>query len=481
MQNFDQIWDEVKRQLYLEMIEVHFNTWIKPILPLKRKGSKIYLYSNITFVGKIVNSKYKDTIEEKFRKILNEDVEVEILDVNDESFNNLLKESESDESKTPGQIDMGIYKIYDTTNDNITSTPEDYHYQDTLNKKYVFSNFVRGKSNDLALAIAINVSENPGQLYNPYYIYGNSGLGKTHLMQAIGHKILENDPTKKVIYVTSENFMNEFISSITDSSKNSVANSKNFRDKYRNCDVLMIDDIQFISGKESTQEEIFNTFNSLQSQNKQIIFTSDKRPEEIRGLEDRLVTRFNGGMIADIQQPDFETRAAIIKHKVKMDKYDVPDIVIDYIAENVTSNIRNLEGSILKVMALYNLEKLKSEKELSEDDFLEIAKKALAIQEKKKKPITLERIKKVVSEYYGLEPEDLIRQNRQKSIAEPRQIAMHLSRELTKLSLIKIANSFERDHATVIHGDDKVKQLLKTDSQLKKDVESITAILNSKE
>ena len=297
-------------------------------------------------------------------------------------------------------------------------------------------------------------------------------------MQAIGNKILEENPEKKVIYITSENFVNEFISTITDN-RNSVKNSQSFRNKYRNCDVLMIDDIQFISGKESTQEEIFHTFNSLQQAKKQIIFTSDKRPEEIKGLEDRLVTRFSGGIIADIQKPDFETRVAILQHKINMDKYDVPMNVVEFIAENVTSNIRNLEGAILRVMAMYNLEKTSLKRELDDEEFLEVAKKALAVQEKAKKPITLELIKDEVAKFYGLEADDLIKQNRQKSISDPRQIAMHLSRQLTNLSLVSIANSFERDHATVIYGDDKVKKLRKMDPDINKEVEEIIAIIKN--
>lgn len=476
MQDLNRLWETVRSQIFLEMIEVHYNTWIKPLIPLKIKDSTVYLYTNVGFVSKIVNDKYRDTIEEKFKNILDPSINVVILSPNTELLRQLQNESEDDQNIS--QLDVGYYGAIDVTKTVIeTPTPKNFLYKDNLNKKHTFSNFVKGKSNDLALAIALNVASNPGTTYNPYFIYGSSGLGKTHLMQAIGNKILENDPSKKLIYITSENFMNEFIQTITDS-KNSVTNSKIFRDKYRNCDVLMIDDIQFISGKESTQEEIFHTFNSLQAAKKQIIFTSDKKPEQIKGLEDRLVTRFSGGMIADIQKPDFETRVAILKHKVRMDKYTVPNVVIEFIAENITSNIRNLEGAILKVMAYYNLEKQRNDFPISDDEFLEIAKKALAIEEKKKKPITLESIKQVVANYYGLQPNDLIVQNRQKSVSDPRQIAMYLSRKYTSASLVKIANSFERDHATVLYGFEKVNNLVKTDLATKKEIENIIAILN---
>lgn len=480
MNDLNQLWEKVSQKVYLDMIEVHYNTWIKPILPLKRKDNTIYLYTTIPFLTKIVNDKYLDSIQGYFRFIMEEDVNISILNIHDPLFKQLMDEKEAEESSGQEKSTNGYTDYLDQADKKInTATPENFRYQGNLNKKYTFSNFVRGKSNDLALAIAVNVADNPGTIYNPYYIYGNSGLGKTHLMQSIGHKILEVDPSKKVIYITSENFMNEFISSITDS-RNSVHNSKLFREKYRNCDVLMIDDIQFISGKESTQEEIFHTFNSLQAAKKQIIFTSDKRPEEIKGLEERLVTRFNGGIIADIQKPDFETRVSILKHKIKMDRYDVPNNVINFIAENITSNIRNLEGAILKVMAMYNLKKLSSDEPINDEDFLDIAKTALAIEEKKKKPITTERIIKTVAKYYDLKVDDLIKHNRQKSVSIPRQIAMYLSRKFTTVSLVKIGNAFDRDHTTVVHGDDKIKDLIKTDPEIRKEVAEIEAILEEK-
>lgn len=473
MEDLNQLWEKVSKEIFLEMIEVHYNTWIKPLIPLKIKNDTIYLYSNLAFVSKIVNQKYKENIKNKFVNLLNRDINIIILDTKDPLFNQLNAEN----NENLEQLDIDYYKYINKSNEAISKeTPKNFKYIDTLNKKYTFNNFIRGKSNSLAVAIALNVAENPGETsYNPFLIYGNSGLGKTHLMQAIGHKILEKDPTKKVIYITSENFMNEFISTITDT-RNSVINSQKFREKYRNCDVLMIDDIQFISGKESTQEEIFHTFNSLKEAKKQIIFTSDKKPDEIKGLEERLVSRLNGGMITDIQKPDFETRVAILNHKIRMEKYDIPNNVIEFIAENITSNIRNLEGAILKVMACYNLEN-QNNMYISNEDFLLLAKKALSISEQKNKPITLERIKEIVAKYYGLKPNDLIIQNRQKNISDPRQIAMHLSRHLTNLSLVKIANSFERDHATVIYGDEKIKKQIKSDMKLKKDIENIIAML----
>lgn len=476
MDKINKIWNQVQEQLILEMILVHYNTWIKPLIPLKIKGSEFYIYSAIKFINQTVEKRYKDSIEAKLKNILNTDVNLIILDPDDPLFIKITSESEKDiETKN----DYALSKPLKESENRISqTTPDTYIYKSSLDKKNTFDNFVKGKSNDLALAIAENISENPGTIYNPFFIYGSSGLGKTHLMQAVGHRILEKWPEKKVIYITSENFMNEFISTIT-ASKNSITNSQFFRDKYRNCDVLMIDDIQFISGKESTQEEIFHTFNSLQQAKKQIIFTSDKRPEEIKGLEDRLVTRFSGGMIADIQKPDFETRVAILQNRINMEKFIVPNNVISFIAENITDNIRNLEGSLIKVMALHNLKKNTTNGEIDNESFLDIAKQALSIKEKKSKPITLERIKEVVAKHYGLKPEDLITQNRQKSVSDPRQIAMYLSRRLTNLSLIKIADSFERDHATILYGNDKINKLTKKDTELKKTIESLITILEN--
>lgn len=476
MDKINEIWNQVQEQLILEMIYVHYNTWIKPLIPLKLKGSEFYIYSTIKFINETVEKRYKDSIESKLRKILNQEVNLVILDPNDPLFKRITSEDEKDNDI---KNDYVLSKPLKESENRISQiTPDTYIYKSSLNKKNTFDNFVKGKSNDLALAIAENIAENPGTIYNPFFIYGSSGLGKTHLMQAVGHRILEKWPEKKVIYITSENFMNEFISTIT-ASKNSITNSQAFRDKYRNCDVLMIDDIQFISGKESTQEEIFHTFNSLQQSKKQIIFTSDKRPEEIKGLEDRLVTRFSGGMIADIQKPDFETRVAILQNKINMEKYIVPNNVISFIAENVTDNIRNLEGSLIKVMALHNLKQGNVNEKINDEAFLDIAKQSLSIKEKKSKPITLNRIKEVVAKHYGLNPEDLITQNRQKSVSDPRQIAMYLSRRLTNLSLIKIADSFERDHATIIYGGDKISKLVKKDNELKKTIETLIAILEN--
>lgn len=339
----------------------------------------------------------------------------------------------------------------------------------TLNPKYTMDSFVRGKSNDFAYATAKAVIGNPGFVYNPLFIYGLSGLGKTHLMQAIAHEILDNDSNKRVLYITSEKFMNEMIAMIENGTNQE---KERFRTKYRSIDVLLIDDIQFIAGKKATMEEIFHTFNDLKEANKQIVLSSDKPPKELKNLEERLVTRFEGGMTADIQKPDFETRVAILNNKMKGEAVALPRYVLEFIAENVTENIRELEGALLRVIAYYRfkeIDPLNSDK----DEVMQIAKDALKIEEQENKIITIENIMTTVTDYYDLDKEDLTSKSRQSTITLPRQIAMYLARQLTNLSLVSIGQSFNRDHTTVMHAIDKIESNLKEDDHLKAEVDDL--------
>lgn len=474
MDDLNLLWSQVSNELFKKMIGAHYNAFIRPLSPIKLDGNTLYINAVTTMIKNVVENKYLEPIQAEFSKILNEDIRVVFLDPKDPNFDLVQKDQKVYDS---GQI--GLIKD-NAEEDGERENKKDRFsfYNSALNPRYTFENFVKGKSNDFALAVATSVAEEPGTNYNPLFIYGGSGLGKTHLMQAIGHAILERERDAKVLYITSENFMNEFISTITDS-KNSVINSQKFRDKYRNADVLMIDDIQFIAGKEGTQEEIFHTFNSLREAKKQIILTSDKMPKDIKNLEERLVTRFEGGILADIQLPDYETRVAILKHKMKMDKIGpVPNNVIEFIATNITSSIRELEGAIIKVMAYYNL-RYKDNPNISDENFLEVAKQALAIEEKKPKEITLSYIKEVVANYYEITVDDLISSSRQQNIARPRQVAMYFSRKMTNLSLIKIANSFDRDHSTVMHGTDKIEKLMEQSLEFSKEISEIKSIIKS--
>lgn len=335
-----------------------------------------------------------------------------------------------------------------------------------LNPKYTFDTFVIGSGNRFAHAASLAVAEAPAKAYNPFFIYGGVGLGKTHLMHAIGHYVIEHNPSAKVVYLSSEKFTNEFIYSIRDNK------TIDFRDKYRNVDVLLIDDIQFLAGKESTQEEFFHTFNALHEEAKQIIISSDRPPKEIPTLEDRLRSRFEWGLITDIAPPDLETRIAILSKKAKADGLDIPDDVMVYIANEIDSNIRELEGALIRVVAYASLANL--------DISLEVAGSALKdiMPTGKQRVVTILDIKHVVGEYYSIQLEDFSAKKRTQSIAYPRQIAMYLSRELTDFSLPKIGNEFGgRDHTTVLHAHEKISNLVKVDKQLQQEIQQIKTSL----
>ena len=337
----------------------------------------------------------------------------------------------------------------------------------SLNPKYTFETFVIGNSNRLAHAASVAVAESPAKAYNPLFIYGGVGLGKTHLMHAIGHYILKQNITPKVVYISSETFTNELINSIRDDRNNE------FRSKYRNVDVLLIDDIQFIAGKESTQEEFFHTFNSLYEANKQIIISSDRPPKEIRTLEERLRSRFEQGLIADIQPPDLETRIAILKKKAKSENLSISDNVMLLIAKKIHSNIRELEGALIRVVAYSSL----TNGEINEDLANEALKDILS--NSKPKLITPSVIKDAVGQYYNMKIENFNAKKRNKSIVLPRQIAMFLCRELTDLSLPKIGEEFDRDHTTIIHAYEKISTDMKTDAQLKSVIEELKSKIES--
>ncbi|SUY54196.1 chromosome replication initiator DnaA [Clostridium tetani] len=338
-----------------------------------------------------------------------------------------------------------------------------------LNPKYTFDSFVIGNSNRFAHAASLAVAEAPAKAYNPLFIYGGVGLGKTHLMHAIGHYILQNNSNVKVVYVSSEKFTNELINSIKDDK------NEEFRNKYRNVDVLLIDDIQFIAGKERTQEEFFHTFNALHEANKQIILSSDRPPKEIPTLEDRLRSRFEWGLIADIQAPDFETRMAILKKKADVEHLNIPNEVMVYIATKIKSNIRELEGALIRIVAFSSL----TNKEISVD----LASEALKdiISSKESNQVTIELIQDIVSSYFNLRVEDFKSSRRTRNVAFPRQIAMYLCRKLTDNSLPKIGEEFGgRDHTTVIHGYEKISTALKKDESLQKTVNELTSKINQK-
>ena len=403
------LWEKTLNILNSEMSEVSFNTWIKSCEPISISSNTIKISVPNSFTQDILEKRYKDLVINSIEAACSKLYDIEFLIASE------LQETEEVPKNKKASNNKDTMAV--TVNDEMSST---------LNPKYTFASFVIGNSNRFAHAASLAVAESPAQAYNPLFIYGGVGLGKTHLMHAIGHYILQNNPNAKVVYVSSEKFTNELINAIKDDK------NEEFRNKYRNVDVLLIDDIQFIAGKERTQEEFFHTFNTLHEANKQIILSSDRPPKEIPTLEDRLRSRFEWGLIADIQAPDFETRMAILKKKADVEKLDVPNEVMVYIATKIKSNIRELEGALIRIVAYSSL--------TNRDITVDLASEALKdiISNKQNKNITIDIIQDVVAAYFNLRVEDLKSQRRTRNVAYPRQIAMYLSRKLTDMSLPKI-------------------------------------------
>ncbi|MGB3367060.1 MAG: chromosomal replication initiator protein DnaA [Acidaminobacteraceae bacterium] len=434
--NVKDVWEKTLNLMKSELTEVSFNTWLKTIKPIT--------INNNIFVLSVPNKFNKDILETRYSSLII----------------NALKQVTS--------IDYILEFLVPGDNaPNIVETTEQNKYTDSfeppkLNRKYVFNEFVIGNSNRFAHAASLAVSESPAKAYNPLFIYGGVGLGKTHLMHAIGHYILGQNANAKVVYVSSEKFTNELINSIKDDK------NVEFRNKYRTVDVLLVDDIQFIAGKERTQEEFFHTFNALYEDNKQIIVSSDRPPKEIPTLEDRLRSRFEWGLITDIQAPDFETRIAILRKKAEVDSIQIPNEVFEFIAKNIKSNIRELEGALTRIIAYSSL----TNREVS----IELCSEALKdiISSSKPKQVTVDLIKISVAQYYNIKIEDFESKRRTRSISHPRQIAMYLTREMTDLSLPKIGEEFGgRDHTTVIHAYDKISRDILESSELKNKIEKI--------
>ncbi|NLZ47660.1 MAG: chromosomal replication initiator protein DnaA [Clostridiales bacterium] len=438
------LWEKTLNIIKGELTEVSFNTWIKSAIPISMTEDTIKLGVPNDFTKEILDTRYKELLINAIKLISTKRYNVEFIIASEEAVTTEKAENSSESE----------------TKKNVQATDE---MISTLNPKYTFDSFVIGNSNRFAHAASLAVAESPAKAYNPLFIYGGVGLGKTHLMHAIGHFILQSNPKAKVVYVSSEKFTNELINSIKDDS------NIEFRNKYRNVDVLLIDDIQFIAGKERTQEEFFHTFNALHEANKQIILSSDRPPKEIPTLEDRLRSRFEWGLIADIQPPDFETRIAILKKKADVEKLDIPNEVMVYIASQIKSNIRELEGALIRIVAYSSL----TNREISVD----LASEALKdiISNKKSKQITVEYIQETVAAYYNLRVEDLKSQRRTRNVAFPRQIAMYLSRKLTDMSLPKIGEEFGgRDHTTVIHAYEKISESLQKDESLQNAINDLT-------
>lgn len=439
-----ELWDKTTNIIKSESTELGFNTWINPIKPVSLSQDTLYLSVPASINKQVLESRYKDLLSNAVKLVFSKKYEISIS----------LDSEEPPEASKNSINEPSLSEREKSSRDEIPST--------SLNPKYVFESFVVGNSNRFAHAASLAVAEAPAKAYNPLFLYGGVGLGKTHLMHAIGHYTQNNNPSARIEYVTSEKFTNELINSIKDDK------NVDFRNKYRNVDVLLIDDIQFIAGKERTQEEFFHTFNTLHEANKQIIISSDRPPKEIPTLEDRLRSRFEWGLIADIQPPDFETRIAILKKKADLEGLDISNDVMVYIANKIVANIRELEGALIRIVAYSSLTNAEVSVDLASEALKDI------ISNKTSKQITVNLIQDVVGSYYNLRIDDFKSKRRTKNVAYPRQIAMYIARNLTDLSLPKIGEEFGgRDHTTVIHAYEKITNLLDKDETLKQTIDEL--------
>ena len=430
-------WDQIMEVLKSDfgLTKVSFDTWLSPLKVYEETDNKVTLLIDdieiVSYNSSFIKNKYGIFIKQAIEEVTGKSYELAFITPND-------------------------MKEFDQQSQAKKEKETRHSEQANLNPRYTFDTFVVGSNNKLAHAASLAVAESPAEAYNPLFIYGGVGLGKTHLMHSIAHFILDQTPESKVLYVTSENFTNELITSIREGNDSTTE----FRRKYRNIDVLLIDDIQFIIGKESTQEEFFHTFNTLHESKKQIVISSDKPPKEFTTLEERLRSRFEWGLSVDIQQPDYETRMAILKKKEELEGLSIADEVMEYIASNIKSNIRELEGALTKIVALSKLEKREVNVALAEEALQYL------ISPDNKKEITADSIIQVVADQYNLNPSDIISTKKSKNIAYPRQITMYLCRSLLTISLSDIGKALGgRDHTTVIHGIEKITKDLEVEKR----------------
>ena len=436
--NIESLWEQTCVLLAKDMNYVSYDTWVENnMVPTEIRDDTVIITVKMDSMIPMIQKKYLNLIEKCLTESAGKPMKAMML--SKDAAKNLKTNPDVEDENDPH-----------------------------LNPKYTFENFVVGSGNRFAHAAALAVAENPAEAYNPLFIYGGVGLGKTHLMQAIGHFIHQNDPGRKILYMTSESFTNELISAIQ------LKKTFEFREKIRKVDVLMVDDIQFIAGRESTQQEFFNTFNELHNENKQIILTSDKPPKDIQRPEERLCSRFEWGLVADIQRPDIDTRVAILREKTLQEGISVPDDVLQLIAGKIDSNIRELEGCLTRLVAFSSLVKQPITTELCEQALKEI------FDQRRHKQVTAELVMQTVSDYYGLTLNDLIGPTRKREITVPRQIAMYLTREMTGMSLPQIGSVFGgRDHTTVMHSCKTVEAGTAGDSNLSMVVDDIKRLVKN--
>ncbi len=440
--NVEEIWDYTISYIRKDSNSyVGYNTYIKEAKPINFNNGVLKISVSTPLIKNMIELRYRDKIENSIAKITGKPGELEII-VGKEEIQEIKKEPEKETravSKSSG-----------------------------LNPRYTFDNFVVGSSNEHATAVAMSIAKSPGQVNNPLFLYGNSGLGKTHLMHAIGNEILKNSPDTSVLYVTSERFTIDMINSLRDK------NMESFRKMYRDIDVLLVDDIQFIEGKEGSQEEFFHTFNELHMNEKQIVLTSDRKPRDLVILEERLRNRFEWGLCIDIITPNYETRMAILKKKAESRNIVIDEEVLSYIAERIDSNIRELEGALSKIISYASI----SHKEIDIETAEYILRSILPDEDLIK--ITPEKVMESVASYYSINMSDIIGKSKQKCFALPRQIAMYLCKSLTELNYSMLARIFgNRDRTTIMYAVDKIAAAIKEEPNLKRDIENISKDINN--
>ncbi len=423
-----ELWQAILGEMELLISRASFTAWFKQTSIVSYEKDNVIIGVPNAYTKNWFEKKYHSKISEVLKNITdNQNIKISYQIISDRK-----KEIEK-KNKTKVQ-----------TEDNQNQT---IFYNKTLNPKYTFDNYIIGKGNELAQAAAKAIVKKPGEAYNPLFIYGGVGLGKTHLMQAVGNAILKKFPNKKILYVPCEKFINDFVNALSSNQ------TENFKQRYREIDVLLVDDIQFLSGKEQTQEAFFHTFNELHQTNKQIILTSDRPPKSISTLEDRLISRFEWGMIADVSAPDLETRSAILRYKAKEKNFKINNEVIDFLATNIKNNVRELEGALNKVIAFHEFN--------NTEPTIDSVKNILTNLNKlpNKQNINIKKIIETVAEFYNISKKDLLGSSRKKNLAIPRQIAMYLARNEIKLSYPSIGNEFgKKDHTTVMHAFSKIQK-----------------------
>jgi chromosomal replication initiator protein len=451
------ILDDLTRHLSLQAVE----TWLKPLHVRSVSDSYVCLEAPNQFHLQYVEEKFGGLIRDSVARRLGPGGRLDLIVGNGAAT---AAELAARDLQSDPAVDEYVVAVSRAARSLASGPPRQ---APPLNPKYVFDAFVVGKSNQFAHAAALAVAQHPAVTYNPLFIFGGSGLGKTHIMQAIGNQILRTRPDTLVHYASAENFMNEMIGAIQG------GQTWDFRNKYRKIDVLLIDDIHFLQGKESTQEEFFHTFNALHGAHKQIVLTSDRPPKEIPTLEERLVSRFEWGLVTDIQAPDLETRIAILRKKAEADRLQIRDDVLEFIASNVRSNIRELEGSLIRLLAFSSL----TDSEIDVDLAREVLKDFLKHSDK---VISIEHIQRVVADHYGIPEEAMKVRKRTSSLAFPRQVAMYLARELTSMAYSEIGSRFGgRDHTTVMHACEKISEAREQDPEIRRVLQRLLSTLKS--